>query len=92
LIALLLAILPLVSLLLPSGIGHAQSSGGAFTVEKSTIDAGGRFSSGGSFEVTGTIAQPEARTEPASGRAFQAHGGYWPRRQPDYLFNDGFEE
>jgi len=83
--------LSLALLIILSVTVRAQSQGGEFVLEKSTIDAGGLTSNGGAFEVTGTIAQPEARLGPASGGPFQVYGGYWPRSQADFLFNDGFE-
>ncbi len=75
----------------PSPSGFAQSQGGDFLLEKSTIDTGGQTSAGGDFQVTGTIGQPEAGIEPASGAEFQVHGGFWPRVDDDFLFIDGYE-
>lgn len=89
--ALALVLVLAMALMLSASTGRAQSQGGEFVLEKSTIDAGGQASVGGEFEIIGTIAQPEARPGPASGGAFQVHGGYWPRTQTDFLFNDGFE-
>ncbi|HKK56158.1 hypothetical protein [Marinobacter sp.] len=87
----MIILLALMAFGVPSLSGSAQSQGGDFVLEKSTIDAGGRISSGGVFEVIGTIAQPEARIEPASGATFQVYGGFWPRNDEGFLFVDGYE-
>lgn len=42
-----------------------------------TVDGGGGTSSGGAFEVSGTIGQPDAGPV-MSGGAFQITGGFWP--------------
>jgi hypothetical protein len=57
--------------ILPVSIARAQ-----FSIDWYTIDSGGGISSGGSFEVAGTIGQPDAGSH--SGGAFQVDGGFWP--------------
>ena len=48
-----------------------------FDLSWHTIDGGGvMFSTGGAFELSGTIAQPDAGT--VSGGAFELAGGFWP--------------
>lgn len=68
----------------------AQSSGGDFELNPSTIDAGGGTAIGGGFELSGTIAQPEADPRPAAGGEFSLAGGFWANAE-DTLFSDGFE-
>ena len=41
-----------------------------------TIDAGGGTSSGGSYQLTGTIGQPDAAT--SAGNNYELLGGFWP--------------
>lgn len=69
----------------------AQSSGGEFEISGYTIDAGGGTSTGSTFELTGTIAQPDASVGPSTGGEFVLAGGFWARAA-DLLFSDGFEE
>lgn len=83
--ALLLAITPL----------HAQV-GGDFEIVRSTLDGGGGYSTGGTFELTGTIAQPEADPNIAIGGDFSLRGGFHRggtiEERPDLIFHDGFED
>jgi hypothetical protein len=54
----------------------APLGGGSFDLAWHTIDGGGGTSTGGPFELTGTIAQPDAG--PAlTGGAFELAGGFW---------------
>ncbi len=54
---------------------HAQS-GGAYELTWSTIDGGGAtFSTGASYELGGTIGQPDAGT--MSGETYSLGGGFW---------------
>ena len=48
---------------------------GQYSINWSTIDAGGGTSTGGVYAVSGTIGQPDAGT--MSGGAFTLHGGFW---------------
>ncbi len=88
-------LLALGALCLAATMAFAQSQGGPYTLTRSTIDGGGGTSSGGEFTLTGTIAQPDASTVPATGGQFSLVGGFWaggdiPPRM-DMLFRDGFE-
>ena len=69
----------------------ARSSGGDFEITSATIDAGGGTSSGGTFELTGTIAQPDADPQQSAGGEFVLAGGFWAKAT-DLLFADGFED
>jgi len=77
-----------------SSVG-AQSSGGGFEISKHSIDNGGGRSTGGSFELNGTIAQPDATSRSAVGGPFLLTGGFWANGVAiptgDLLFSDGFE-
>jgi hypothetical protein len=73
----------------------AQSSGGIYTVTKSTIDNGGGRSSGGAFTLNGSIGQADASLQTATGGIYQVTGGFWANGViellGDGLFMDGFE-
>ncbi len=44
-----------------------------------TIDGGGKmFSTGGDFELSGTVGQPDANTTIMTGGEFELAGGFWP--------------
>ena len=77
-------------LLLCAASALAQSSGGEFEITGSTIDAGGGASFGSTFELTGTIAQPDANLQPSTGGEFVLAGGFWANGT-DILFSNGFE-
>ena len=78
--------------LLITAIALAQSSGGDFTITKSTIDGGGGTSSGGDFTVTGTIGQPDANRQISTGVGFALSGGFWADATViDLIFKDSFE-
>lgn len=47
----------------------------AFELRSSTLDGGGRTSSGGQYSLTGTIGQPDVGTSASGGFALQ--GGFW---------------
>lgn len=83
-------------LAIPCSLSFAQpSSGGVFTITKHTIDNGGGRSQGVQFTLTGTIGQPEANEQPATGGQFSLRGGFWSVDQtprPNELFEDGFED
>lgn len=49
--------------------------GGGFDLTWSSIDGGGGYSSGGGFELTGTIGQPDAGAT-MTGGAFSLDGGF----------------
>lgn len=74
----------------------AQSSGGQFEITRHTINNGGGSSSGSTYVLNGSMAQPEASLQSASGGNFQLTGGFWANGatggQGDFLFSDGFED
>jgi hypothetical protein len=72
------------------------TGGAAYGVQRWTIDGGGGRSSGGSFVISGTIAQPDADPlQPSTGASHSITGGFWPGLTPGdptaVLFADGFE-
>jgi len=72
-------------------VSSTVAAGPAFEIRRYTIDAGGQRSAGNSFELTGTIGQPDAEAVPATGGAWTLRGGFWKQRASDRLFADGFE-
>ncbi len=56
----------------------------------STIDGGGHtFSTGGAFELGGTIGQPDAQVAPVmTGASFELTGGFWPVTQVCWCLGD----
>ncbi len=80
-------------LIYSASMATAQS-GGTFEIKRSTIDNGGGQSTGGSFELTGTIGQADA-SQAMTGGAFSLSGGFWSpsdsQPQADPIFSDGFE-
>jgi hypothetical protein len=76
----------------------APVAGGVdFSIPWYTIDAGGEmFSSGGDFELSGTIGQPDATGARAlSGGQWKLTGGFWGAslgEVADHVFSDGFEQ
>ncbi|MEK6642317.1 MAG: hypothetical protein AABZ08_00280 [Planctomycetota bacterium] len=64
--------------------------GGGFTIDWHTIDGGGvSNSTGGSFELSGTIGQPDAASNPPlSGGTFELAGGFWPIANVCYCLGD----
>ncbi|MHC5028240.1 MAG: hypothetical protein ACYTGR_15920 [Planctomycetota bacterium] len=55
----------------------AAGGGGSFSIPWHTIDSGGGTSSGGQFELSGTIAQPDATETAATGSNLELAGGFW---------------
>ncbi len=51
-----------------------------------TIDGGGGFSTGGAFELRGTIGQPDAGL--VSGGSIALRGGFWPGAGPPACYPD----
>jgi hypothetical protein len=71
------AIVPVAIGLVMTTAAHAQSGGG-FDLTWSTIDGGGAmFSTGGGYELGGTIGQPDANTVVMTGGSFSLEGGFW---------------
>lgn len=63
--------------LLLTGVASAQG-GGPYDLSWSTMDGGGgMLSAGGSYGLSGTIAQPDA-SGPLIGGAYTVTGGFWP--------------
>ena len=66
-----------------AALGHAlpgDTRADDFEISRSTIDGGGvMFSSGGEFELSGTIGQPDAASGASemSGEDFTLTGGFW---------------
>jgi len=59
-----------------------------FEISRSTIDGGGVMNStGGAFELSGTIGQPDAGL--MTGGAFGLSGGFWFRLAPTDCNDDG---
>ena len=59
-----------------------------FDVQWNTIDGGGAMNSaGGTFQVSGTIGQPDA-SAPLTGGAFQLTGGFWAVSQVCFCLGD----
>ncbi len=88
------AISMLSALAFSSAASLAGPSGGQFEITWYTIDAGGtNNASGGSFELSGTIGQPDAGPVMTGGQ-FSLAGGFWPGVNnapacPGDLTNDG---
>lgn len=60
------------------------------TIDWHTVDGGGAMSStGGTFELAGTIGQPDAQTPPVmTGGSFELVGGFWPVANICYCLAD----
>jgi hypothetical protein len=56
------------------------------TIDWYTIDGGGGTSTGGTFELSGTIGQPDAGV--MTGGTFELSGGYWTAVAPPVLTCD----
>ena len=62
------------SLCLALPIASAQ-----YAIEWYTVDGGGGYSAGGTFELDGTIGQPDAGPAATmTGGTFELAGGFWP--------------
>lgn len=55
---------------------------GGFDLAWHTIDSGGGTSTGGTFSLSGTIAQPDASTVALTAGTFQLVGGFWAGAGP----------
>jgi subtilisin family serine protease len=61
----------------PDGYGYrVHVPRGRYIITWSTIDGGGRQSSGGQYKLTGTIGQPDAGY--SAGGSHELLGGFWP--------------
>ncbi len=63
----------------------------AFAINWYTVDGGGGASSGGTFQLVGTIGQSDASPVAQTGGPFSFSGGFWGAGGVDFLFKDGFE-
>jgi hypothetical protein len=71
------SLIPLVlALMITALMAHEYAGSGSFDLSWHTIDGGGGTSSGGGFELTGTIGQPDAGA--IAGGNFELAGGFWP--------------
>ena len=69
--------------IMPTG----DALGGDFTIDWYTIDGGGAmFSTGGDFELSGTIGQPDANPSALTGGEFELVGGFWAFADPCAAF------
>jgi hypothetical protein len=69
-------------------LGPLGTFGHEFEISRSTIDGGGMmFSTGGGFELSGTIGQPD--TGVMEGDVFTLVGGFWFREPLDDCNGDG---
>lgn len=59
--------------------GVAPAAAQPFDLDWYTIDGGGGlFSAAGTFEVSGTIGQPDAGLTAMTGGTYELSGGFWP--------------
>ncbi len=65
-----------------AGMGDTDGAPPSFDLTWNTVDGGGGKSTGGTFEVTGTIGQPDASTAAMTGGNFSLSGGFWPAAAP----------
>jgi hypothetical protein len=77
-------------------VAPAAGEGSTYAIDRWTVDGGGGQSSGGSFAVSGTIAQPDSDPlQPSTGGNFAVTGGFWPGLARGdaavEVFADGFE-
>ena len=63
--------------LLAASLAIATASAQTFNLDWYTIDGGGGTSTGGVFEMSATIGQPDAGV-PMIGGTFELTGGFWP--------------
>jgi hypothetical protein len=63
---------------------------GQFEINWATVDGGGAMSSsGGAFDLSGAIGQPDAQTPPVmNGGSFQLTGGFWAISQVCFCLGD----
>ncbi len=80
----------MVWLLALGSLSTAALSGGQFDISKYSINSGGMVSSGGTFALSGTIAQSNAGVM-ASSANFSLSGGFWPGGTNDLIFINGFD-
>ena len=69
-------IAPYFAALVALGVTTAASASGGFEIPWWTLDGGGGTVSGGAFQVSGTVGQPDAGAR-MTGGAFTVTGGFW---------------
>ena len=71
-----ISVLSILVVALYGAIGAAQP----YTIDWHTVDGGGGTSAGGTYELSGSIGQPDAGpgTTGMSGGTFELVGGFWP--------------
>lgn len=74
--------------LLVLGLVFSQSFA-QYEMKKHTINSGGQTSTGGNYQVSGSIGQVDASNELAGGN-FSLNGGFW-HPENDLIFKNGFE-
>lgn len=73
------------------------TDGGGLGLRRQVIGSGGGTSSGGAFDISGTIGQADAEPlQPSTGGTYAVTGGFWPGIDAaapvgDSIFADGFE-
>ena len=69
----------------------ASATADDFEITRSTIDGGGAMrSTGGGFDLSGTIGQPDAGIMLSSDGEFELTGGFWFEEPPDDCNSDGW--
>lgn len=71
----LVLLMLLVTAILGAGVVAAQTGGG-YDLTWSTIEGGGGRSTGGGYQLIGTLGQPDAGTT-LSGGGYALSGGFW---------------
>lgn len=76
--------------ILGTAVFFASLAPAQYQIEWSTVDGGGLMpSTGGAYELAGTIGQPDAQVAPLmSGGPFQITGGFWAVTQVCYCLAD----
>lgn len=70
-----LALALLLAVLLGAGAALAQTGGG-YDLSWGTVDGGGGSGTGGSYQLSGSIGQPDASAA-SSGGGYSLSGGFW---------------
>jgi hypothetical protein len=63
-------------------LASAVSADGVYTISWFTVDGGGGTSSGGTYALSGTAGQPDARV--LGGGGYTLAGGFWAGGKPQY--------
>lgn len=81
------------ALVLAAALGAQVPAGGAYSLPRQVVGAGGQRATGGSYVLVGTIGQ--SATGPASGSAYTIQQGFHAAAPagplPDLMFRNGFE-